>query len=302
MKEKLNKDIILRSVFFVPAHVDKFFDKAVESDADALAFDLEDGVPSDTKESARTSLSLKLSKKALSYPVLVRVNARETGLFEKDVTAMILHCVNGFIFPKVKTAQDITYFANLLSELEEKNKIKKGKYLIFPLIETAEAILNVLEIAKASERIAGLIFGHEDFLLDLQARHAADANNLLVPRMMLAIAARAAGIQPIDTPYLQLKDLKGCAKYVRESRKLGFSGMLVLHPAQIEVVNDGYAPSKEEIKRAEKIVALSEEAKMNNRSIAFADGKFIAPPILKQARLLLDMARKINKGNKCEKK
>jgi len=302
MKEKLGENIILRSVFFVPAHINKFFDKAIESAADVLAFDLEDGVPSDTKEAARASLSLKLSENALPYPVLVRVNARETGLFEKDVAAMILPGVNGFIFPKVKTAQDITYFADLLSKLEEQNKMKEGKYLIFPLIEMAEAVLNVLEIAKASERIAGLIFGHEDFLLDLQGRHAADANNLLVPRMMVSMAARAAGIQPIDTPYLQLKDLEGCVKHVQKSRELGFSGMLVLHPAQIDVANNGYAPSKEEIERAEKIVSLSDEAKANNRSIAYADGKFIAPPILKQAKLLLDMARKIDKGNKCEQK
>ena len=298
MKNRISKDDIFRSIFFVPAHVDKFFNKAIESDADALAFDLEDGVPVEAKEGARISLKQKLSQKELPYPVLIRVNAMGTDLFEEDVREMFLPSVKAFILPKAKTAQDIIYFDDLLSNLEKQNKITSKSYSIFPLIETTEAVLNAFEIAKSSERIAGLIFGHEDFLLDLRAGQIADLSNLLVPRMMVSMAARAAGCQPIDTPYLQIPDLDGCAEHVRDSRGLGFSGMLVLHPSQLIVANEGYLPSKNEMFLAEKTISLNEEANKKNRSIAFSNGEFVAPPVLKRAKNVLEVINMFGRWGK----
>jgi len=285
-------DLLLRSVLFVPAHVDKFIDKAIKSDADILMFDLEDGVPEDKKELARDSLKNKLIDRQIDLPVFVRVNARETGLLEKDLESLGLPQVKGFLFPKVKDAADILFFEQILEKIEQKQSLPKGHFKILALLETAEGVLNALEIAKASPRMLALVFGHEDFLLDMQAEHAQTTANLLVPRMMVVMAARAAGCLPIDTPYLDIKNVEGCAERVSESRELGFSGMLVLHPLQIEVANNGYAPSEVEIEKARNIVALCEDAKKNNRSIAFANGKFVAPPILKQAKLVLAFVEK----------
>lgn len=283
--------MILRSMFFVPAHIDKFFDNAIGSEADALVFDLEDGVPIDQKKSARESLRAKLSSIKISQPIFIRLNAKETGLLEEDAQALALSAVAGFVVPKVRNVADILYFDNILLALEKKNGLKEGKFVFFPLIETAESALNILAIAKASKRIRGLIFGHEDYLLDIQGEHAVDNRNLLVPRSLLVMAARAAGCSPIDTPYLDIKNLAGCAKHVIESRELGFDGMLVLHPGQIKVANEGYFPSEEEIAQAEKILLINEEAQKNGRNIAFSEGKFMAPPILKQAKLLLERAK-----------
>lgn len=278
----------------MPAHVDRFFDNAVKSEADALIFDLEDGVPIDKKQSARESLREKVSKLKKSHPVFVRLNAKETGLLEEDARAMALPAVDGFVLPKIRTADDIKSFESLLAGLEEQGGLTKGKFACFPLIETAEAVLNILDIARASKRIGGLIFGHEDYLLDIQGEHAPDNRNLLVPRSLIVMAARAAGCSPIDTPYLDIKNLEGCAKHVEESRELGFDGMLVLHPGQIKVANEGYSPSAEEIAQAEKIIRINEDAQKNDRNIAFAEGKFVAPPILKQAQFLLERAKRIN--------
>lgn len=286
--------MLLRSMFFVPAHIEKFFDKAIKSEADALIFDLEDGVPIHKKEYAREFLRSKLLSVKLSYPVFIRLNAKETGLLTKDARAMALSAVHGFVVPKVKNANDIINFDKLLLKLEKENRLRKGKFVIFPLIENAESVLNVLAIAKASKRILGLIFGHEDFLLDLQGVHAKNNDNLLTPRSLLVMAARATGCYPIDTPYLDIKNLKGCARHIRKSRELGFDGMLVLHPEQIKIANRGYVPSSEEIANAEKIIRIDKESQKNNRNITFFKGQFVAPPILKQAKLVLNRARKKN--------
>ena len=295
MKKNKCKDLLLRSMLFVPGHVDRFFDSAIKSTADALVLDLEDSVPGDKKELARKALKDKVALHESAFPLFVRINSRETGLLQKDLEAMASSKILGFMFPKVKNSDDIIYLENLLLKLEKRNKITPGQLSILPLIETAEAVSNVYDIAKASKRILALIFGHEDFLLDIQATHSISSDNLLVPRMMIVMAARATGCQPIDTPYLEIRNLEGCAEHVRKSREFGFSGMLVLHPSQVKIANEGYAPSKGEIENAEKIVALNNEARKNNRSIAFSEGKFIAPPILKQAEHVLKMS-KIVKG------
>lgn len=290
----MNKDnLLLRSVLFVPAHVDSFFDKAIKSDADVLMFDLEDGVPEDKKVFARDFLRNKLLTMRIDLPLFIRVNAKETGLLEEDLKAFGLSQVQGFLFPKVKSPQDIVFFEQTLEKIEKRQRLPNGHFKMLALLETAEGVLNALQIAKASKRILALVFGHEDFLFDMQAEHALGSMNLLVPRMMVVMAARAVGCFPIDTPYLQIKNSKGCIKHVKEGRKLGFAGMLVLHPSQIEIVNKRYSPSKEEIEKAKKIIALSNDAQKHNRSIAFADGKFVAPPILKQANSVLAYAERI---------
>lgn len=292
-----DKSLLLRSMLFVPAHIDKFFNSAVKSTADVLVLDLEDAVPADQKEQARETLKNKINATEFDRPLFIRVNAQETGLMEKDLEVLALPKINGFMAPKVKNVQDVKYFEDLLVKLEQKNNLPLGKFSILPLIETTEAVLNVLDIAKASKRIICLVFGQEDFLADLQAEHCADQGNLLVPRAIVAMAARAAGCQPIDGPYLQIKDVQGCAEHTRGSRKLGFSGRLVLHPLQIEIANKEYVPTEEEIEKAKKIITLNEQAKTSGRSIAFTEGKFIAPPVLKQAEQILEISKIIKSKN-----
>ena len=182
----------------------------MESVADALILDLEDSVPEDKKMQTRTTLRKKVFLCKKQSPLFVRVNAKDTGLLEKDIEAMALPEIDGFILPKVRNAKDIIYLEHLLLKIENKNKFNTGKFLILPLIENSEAVLNVFDIAKSSKRIHALIFGHEDFLLDIHATHTSDLNNLIVPKAMISMAARAIGCQPIDTPYLNIKDVDGC--------------------------------------------------------------------------------------------
>lgn len=293
-----SRQALLRSMLFVPAHVEKFFVSAIKSSADALVLDLEDAVPADQKEQAREILKNEIRTAKFNCPLFVRVNAQETGLMEKDLEATALSAVDGFMVPKVRAEDDLKYFADILSKFEQKNNLPAGKFAMLPLIETTEAVLNALDLAKTSERNIGLVFGQEDFLADLQANHCADQSNLLAPRAIVAMAARAAGCQPIDGPYLQINNPEGCAEHTRQSRTLGFSGRLVLHPSQIEIANKEYSPTRQEIEHARQIVDLSEQAKASGRSIVFVNGKFIAPPVLKQAERILKIFKMINQNAK----
>lgn len=284
-------------MFFVPSHIEEFFEKALNTNADALVLDMEDSVPEDKKQKVRKILTSKLRNYKFSIPVYIRVNSRESGLLKKDIEATVSSNVEGFILPMVRSADDINYLEGLLTKQEKKNNKISREFSIFPLIETAKGLMDINNIVKSSERISGLIFGHEDYLLDIQASSSNDLNNLLIPRTLVAVAARSVGCQPIDTPYLELKNLEGCRRFIKESKELGFSGMLVVHPAQIQVANDEYGPSPEEIENAKKIVSLDREAKLKGRSIAFSEGKFIAPPILKKAKFVIEKAVKIKKKN-----
>jgi citrate lyase subunit beta / citryl-CoA lyase len=286
-------DMLLRSLLFVPGHVDRFFESALCSDADALVLDLEDSVPMDQKDFARECAGEKLGRIGGRYPAFARVNPAETGRLEGDTRAVVHEALTGIIFPKVRTAEDVREYGAFLSEVERSCGLPDGHCGIFPLIETCAAVLNVGEIVAASPRNMGLVFGHEDFLLDLQAVHAANESNLLVPRMRIAMAARSIGGHPIDTPYLQIKDVDGCRRRVDHSRELGFSGMLVLHPLQVAVANEGYAPSEEQVKEAKRILDQVNESMKAGRSIAFSDGRFTAPPIMKQAESVLALHRKV---------
>lgn len=284
----------VRSLSFVPAHVERFYQKAIESEADALALDLEDAVPEPMKEQAREILLKSIRKKRPQKPTVVRINDASTPWHESDIHELGKAGVDGFILPKVYSAKDLHKFDLVLDKLEKDTPPIAGRFVILPLIETAAGVLHAAEIAAASERVTGLIFGHEDYLLDVQAEHAETTANLNVPRTMVVLAARAAGCVPIDTPYLDIRNLEGCRKHVEEGRELGFSGMLVLHPAQLEIANQGYSPSVKAIEHARQVVRINNEAKQGNRSIAFTDGQFVAPPIVKQAQALLQRAKDLH--------
>lgn len=290
----MKKELLLRSLLFVPGHVERFFESALRSDADSLVVDLEDSVPESEKDLARDCASARLSKVNGRFPMFVRPNAAETGRLELDTRAVMHQALTGIILPKVRNAQDIRDYDALLSEAEASHHLPQGHCKLLPLIESCCAVLNVQEIAGASPRNIGLVFGHEDFLLDLDAAHADDESNLLVPRLQIAMAARAIGGHPIDTPFLNIKDVEGCRGRVKRSRAAGFSGMLVLHPIQVQVANEGYAPLPEEVMEARNVIDQVNASISNGRSIAFCDGRFTAPPIRKQAERILERHRQIS--------
>jgi citrate lyase subunit beta/citryl-CoA lyase len=282
-------EYLLRSLMFVPSHNERFMESASTSDADVLLLDIEDSVqPVYNKQIARdTILKFIEMGKFKGKMIFPRVNDRESGQLLMDVSQLTVDGINGFMYPKSKKGEDVYFFDKLLETIEYEKGIPIGTYKIIPLIETSSAVMNVQEICEASTRVIAIAYGSEDFITDLEGVHDVEHSSLFVPRAMIAMAARASGIIPIDTVHVRVHDLEDLEKNLKVSKNLGYEGMLVLNPKEIPLVHRYYSPSSEEIENAKEMISISDEAKKDGEGVAIRKGKFIGPPMIKAAHKIL---------------
>ncbi len=288
--------IIMRSLMFVPGHNEKLLASAARSQADVLLLDLEDSVqPTYNKPLARkTIVEWVSSGKFLNYHIFPRVNDRESGYLLQDLSALTINGIDGFMYPKSKNGEDIYFFDKLLETIEYEKKFPVGTFKIIPLIETSAAVLNAQAICNASKRVIAIAFGCEDFVSDLEGLHDKKGQSIYVPRALIALAARANGVIPIDTVHINVHDLEDLEKNLILARNLGFEGMLVLHPKEIELVHKYFSPTEEEYKSATEMLELYEESQKEGKGVAIKDGKFIGPPLVIAAKKVLEKWNLIN--------
>lgn len=277
----------LRSMLFVPGHLPRFLDRAAQTDADALILDLEDSVPPPHKAEARANIKKRLDDGTYRQQIFIRVNALDTGMLPEDLRWTVHRATTGFMFTKVHDERDIVFFDRLLTQIESELGLEAGTSRMCPLIETASAGLHTLQIATASPRMVALAFGGEDYLTDLDGLHRKHGLGFLVPRALLVMAARAARLEAIDTPYLDIADDAGFEREVTLARELGFSGQLLIHPSQVPIANRIFAPSEDEIREARRIVDAIEEGRAKGLGVGLLDGSLIGPPMEKRARAVL---------------
>jgi citrate lyase subunit beta/citryl-CoA lyase len=294
----MSDPMLLRSMMFVPGHNRRLLESAARSEADALILDLEDSVrPDDQKPVARETIRAALDEGLLAgHTVFVRVNDRESGHLLRDVLALAVPGVAGFVYPKSRFGQDVYFFDKLLETVEFEKGIATGTFAVVPLIETTAAVLHAEDICRASPRVVAIAFGCEDFVADLGGLHDEAGRSLYAARSLIALAAKAAGVQAIDTVHVHVHDLGGLEDNLRLARELGFDGMLVLHPKEIALVHRFLSPSPEEVESAREMVRLYEEAERQNRGVAILDGRFIGPPMLRAARRTLDRHELISRA------
>lgn len=279
---------ILRTMLFTAGHIDKYIQKAFTSDADCIVLDLEDAVPESKKEFARNNIVEHITaRQDTKYPVMVRINPMESGMTLLDLDYVACKGIGGFVYPKAYCADDIKAFGAQLTLKEQVLGLDQGHFDIIALMETPESILNAYEIATASPRVIGLLFGSEDFLADMEGSHGPGGRSILCPRHIVSMAARAAGIAAIDTPYVQVHDDEGLRTHISQARELGYEGMLVMTPRQIDIAQEMYTPAKSEVEEAREMVELAAKAAASDRGIAVSRGVFISPPTLKRKKNLL---------------
>lgn len=300
MKRKHNGKLVHRTLLFSAGHNLKYIHKSFTTECDAIVFDLEDAVPEDKKEEARNILKKIFESGSLpdDRSVYVRINPLDSGYTLLDLDATISANINGFVYPMAKRAEDIIAFDAQLSLKEKLLDLPQGYFDIIVLIETPAAVLKVYEIASASKRVKGLLFGSEDFLAGQEGRHGKDGRGIEVPRHLVAMTAKSLGIMAIDTPYVNVGDFEGLEKHINQARDLGFDGMLIMSPREIEMANSLYTPDKNEVHHANEIVRLSAEASKDNKGIIMYNGVFVSPPTLKAARKLLEKYDAIKKYEK----
>lgn len=292
-------DELRRSWMFVPGHRQKMIDKALGlSQVDALMLDIEDGVPQAEKEAARQLIGASLVKERAPGTAPVRF-VRVSSVAYQYITADLAHIVqpglDGLVLPKVETPQQIQLVDAVLRDRERQMGITLGKVALLIAIESPRGLLNAYNIATSSPRVTGLMFGAEDLgkELGLPFRREAEASEMQFPRSTLVVAAAAANIQAVDGVWPDLSDAEGLKRYALQARRLGFSGMSLIHPGQIDTINQIFGPTAEEVAYCQKVIEAFDAAiARGDGSIAFG-GQLIDLPIIERAKRTLVFAAKV---------
>ena len=294
--------MILRSLLFVPGNNERLIRKAAETQADALILDLEDSVVKAAKQEARDVIK-KIFKTGISakHHIFIRTNDLQSGEVEKDFSQLCLEGIAGFVVPKSYDARDIHAYEEILQKYERESGFAAGHCKLIPLIETASAVLHAEEICRSSSRIVAIAFGSEDFCADLEGIHDEEHRSLQIPRSLIALAARAADVIPIDTLHVRVHDLDDLERNMTLARNLGFEGSLLLHPKEIDFAHRFFSPTWAEVENARKMIELSEQAEKSKVSIAIIDGVFIGPPMLRRAKQVLARFEAIRKWEESRK-
>jgi len=284
---------VWRSALYVPSNVPRFIEGAHKRGADAIILDLEDSVPLAERPAARRDLIATADSVSRGgADVIVRINRpwRQAML---DLEAAISPRVKALAITKVDSADHIRLIAEVVSELEAERGMTVGTTQFTAMIETPAAWFKMPEIANADRRIVALTLGGEDFALAMGNLPTAEA--LFMPKQQLAIAARAAGILPLGFigTVADYKDLAAFRETVRRSRRLGFRGASVIHPSQVAILNEEFAPAADEVASAEKIVTAYDAAVAAGRGSIEVDGKMIDVPVVLRAQELLAIHRAI---------
>lgn len=289
----LESSLRLRSFMFLPAHNQKFLDKAIHCEADAIILDLEDAVPPQKRMEARENIAHYDDQRLLDQRknVFIRINPMETVDFIEDIFSLTLPSIDGFMPSKINDADDVKFLDRLLSMIERKKGMPDGKYKLAPLIETARALENVYEIAKCSSRMVALCLGGEDYLNDIGSVYTYQQSALAYPRAEVVNAARACHLLPIDTPYVDISDLEGFKENEITAYKNGFAGCLILSPRQIQSANEAFSPDPEKIDFSKRVIEAVRNANQSGQSgVAMLDGAMVGPPMRKRAETVLEQA------------
>ena len=278
-----------RTMLYLPGNNPNMLTRGYLFGSDGVVLDLEEAVAMVEKDTARILVSKYLKQGEFgSCYVSVRINGVDTEYWKDDLAAIVPNKrLDGIRVPKVEDAGTVKIIDEELSRLEEKNGLPVGKLTLHCLLETAHGIWNAYEIAKASPRIEAIIPGGEDLRADLKTNRSDDSTELEWARRMLVFAARAAGVEPLDTVFPRITDDEGLRKETEFIKQLGFSGKSIIHPNQIKIIHDIFTPTEAEIAKAQKIIAAAKEAAERGQGAVTVDGKMVDIPVVKRAEYTL---------------
>ena len=283
-----------RSFLFVPADSERKLDKAAGSNADALIIDMEDSVAASKRANARKIASAFIANHS-DRNLWARINPLNTEDALADLRELMPAGPAGIVLPKPRSAKDAIQLAKLLDVFEQESELPQGQTLIMPIAtEHPAALFHLHEYAGATSRLASLTWGAEDLSAAVGASSSRDTEGNWLPpyemaRSLCLFAASAAGVAAIDTVFTDYRDENGLARYAANARRDGFSGMLAIHPAQVDPINEAFMPSSDEIDRAKRIVELFDASP--EAGVVGMDGEMIDKPHWLQAKRILDIAQ-----------
>jgi len=279
----------LRTWLFAPGNHPSKVEKVFNFDADAVILDIEDAVAIEQKEATRIAVvdALKIRPERASKGY-IRVNSIDTAFCHDDLVAAVGPWLDGIVLPKVESAGQLQTIDWLIAALERNCGMVPGSIDILPIVETGKGLSEIDGIARSDTRVRRLSFGAGDFTNDMGMIWTQEENELYHARSAIALASRAAGLEPpVDTVFIDLHDGKHLKKSAEKALGLGYQGKLCIHPSQIEPVNAVFTPSVEEVARARNHVEAFETAEAKGSASIQVDGYFVDYPIYEKAKSIL---------------
>ncbi len=285
---KTQRERFRRSRLYLPGNEPKFMINAGIHKPDAIILDLEDSVAPVEKDAARVLVRNALRQVDFyGAERMVRINQLPKGL--KDLEYIIPHNIHVILIPKCESSNHVNQIDKRIKEILNKKNIKESVFLM-PIIESGLGVIKAYEIASSSENIVALAIGLEDYTADIGAERTQEGKESFFARSQVVNAARAAGVQPIDTVYSDVTDMDGLRRSVNEAKSLGFEGKGCIHPRQIKVIHDAFAPTEREIEKAKRIVSAFERAEKEGLGVVSLGSKMIDPPVVKRALRTVKLA------------
>jgi len=276
------------SRLYLPGNTPGLMINAGLHSADGIILDLEDSVAPEKKDEARILVRNALRQiNFCGAERMVRINQGERGL--EDLHFIIPHNVNLILIPKCESAAYVKRVENEIAAIKKKLNLNNQVFLM-PVIESALGIENSFKIARSSKDVVAIAIGLEDYTADLGVPRTTEGKESLYARTRLVVAARATGIQPIDSVFSDVGDMEALKQNVLTSKALGFEGMGCIHPRQIPVIRQGFAPDETEIEKSKKIVLAFETAKLQGLGVVALGSKMIDPPVVARAQKTIDLA------------
>jgi citrate lyase subunit beta/citryl-CoA lyase len=277
-----------RSRIYLPGNSPRMIQKGPHLGADAVILDLEDSVSPEEKDAARILVARAIE--TLDFggsEVMVRINPIHAGGLV-DLPVVLAAEPDSIVVPKCESRDDVLTVDNAVNDFNPAKPVA-----ILPMIETAKGILNAYEVASASARVDAVTFGGEDFTQDIGATRTKEGREIFWGRSMLVIAAKAAGVQALDTVFSDLKDEEGLRRDTRTIKEMGFDGRAAVHPAQIEIIHEVFTPTETELRRAADVVSAAEKARREGLGVAVVKGKMIDKPIIQRAEKIIRIAERL---------
>ena len=282
---------LYRSFIFVPGNRENMLERARSFKADVIVVDLEDSVHAGGKTDAR-----ELAKKWVpilhqeGQRVIVRVNSLDTGLTRTELEELVSPDLYGISLGKVESTWNMRDLDHMLKAIEPSAGVEVGSTKVVAWAETASAMVDARDIAKSTSRVIALAFGAEDFTNDMGIERSDTGEEVQVPRSLVPIAARAANVASLDSPFVLFQDPDALRADAMRARQMGYTGKHAIHPAQLDIINEVFSPSVEEVAYARKIMEAWDEAESAGRGSLALDGRMVDVPVVKRAQNLLALA------------
>ena len=265
-----------RSFLFIPSTIEKYILKIDTINADKFVIDLEDSIDNRDLDIAYTLIK-KHKKIFINKQIFARV-PKEICTY-KILSFLASNGISGFIIPKIFSTRDLQKI------IKNINKIKKKIDLIL-LAETTYSIVNLNDLVQLTNKFSGIMFGHEDYSLDIKIFEGKNKNKFSYAREKIVAVANANNLIPIESPYLLVKDNKGLEDYLKVSKETGFKGLICLSPTQCEIANNSFLPDERSYKLSKEIIRIN-KANKQKKNIIYTNSTFVGPPLVEQSELII---------------